>query len=126
MNTSARESPAFRGESQIAFDGPPLPEMREAVLSHDEVSILAADLQAYTQIASVICKSRSQQHVPPQSTPLSVAVDQLFARTVTAVQIRYAYDGHEWTDTLLHAATGTRLVRCQHADTGARAPSVPT
>lgn len=114
MNTSAHESSSVGGESQITFDGPPLPEMREAVLSHDELSILAADLQAYTQIASVICKSHSQQHAPPVNIPLSAAIDHLFARTVTAVQIRYAYDGHEWTDTLLQTPAGVRFVRCQH------------
>lgn len=114
MNTPARESSTVRGESQVAFDGPPLPEMRDAVLSHDEILVLAADLQAYTQIASVICKIRSLQHVPPENIPLPAAIDQLFARTVTAVQIRYVYDGHEWTDTLMYTPTGIRLVRCQH------------
>lgn len=114
MNISARESSPVPGEPQVAFDGPSLPEMREAVLSHDEVAILAADLQAYTRIASVICKSRSQQHAPPGSIPLSAAIDQLFSRTITAIQIRYAYDGYEWTDTLLHTPAGVRFVRCQH------------
>lgn len=114
MTTAARDSLAVRGEPQNTLDGPPLPEIREALLSHEEVSILAADLQEYTQIASVICKSRSQQHAQIETIRLSTAIDQLFARTVTAVQIRYAYDGHEWTDTLLQTPAGIRFVRCQH------------
>lgn len=94
--------------------GPPLPEMCEAVLSRDDVLALVADLQAHAQITGTLCKTAPQQQTPSDSIPLETAVEQLFARNVTAIQIRYAYDGHEWTDTLLNTPTGLRLVRCQH------------
>lgn len=95
-------------------DGPPLPEMREAVLSSGDVLALLADLQAHTRIQGVLCKSGAHQQTPTGETPLEQAVDQLVNRTVTAIQIRYAYDDHEWTDTLLNSPAGVRLVRCQH------------
>ncbi|RLS58905.1 MAG: hypothetical protein DWH91_01520 [Planctomycetota bacterium] len=96
-------------------DGPPLPEMREALLSRDDVLALVADLQAHTRVISTLCKAGPQQQTPPGSTPLETAIERLFERTVSAIQIRYAYDGHEWTDTLLNTPTGIRMVRCQHA-----------
>lgn len=101
-------------ESVRLADGPPLPEMREAVLSRDDVLALLADLQTHTRIQGVLCKSGLRQQTPAGETPLEQAVDQLINRTVTAIQIRYAYDNHEWTDTLLNSPAGVRLVRCQH------------
>jgi hypothetical protein len=96
-------------------DGPPLPEMREAVLSRDDVLALVADLRAHTRVISTLCKAGPQQQTPPGSIPLEVAIERLFERTVSAIQIRYAYDGHEWTDTLLNTPAGIRMVRCQHS-----------
>ena len=96
-------------------DGPPLPEMREAILSRDDVLALVADLQAHTRVISTLCKAGPQQQTPPGSIPLEAAIERLFERTVSAIQIRYAYDGHEWTDTLLNTPAGFRMVRCQHS-----------
>ena len=96
-------------------DGPPLPEMREAVLSRDDVLALVADLQAHTRVISTLCKAAPQQQTPSGSSPLETAIERLFERTVSAIQIRYAYDGHEWTDTLLNTPAGFRMVRCQHS-----------
>ena len=96
-------------------DGPPLPEMREAILSRDDVLTLVADLQAHTRISSTLCKAAPQQQTPPHNIPLEAAVERLIERTVSAIQIRYTYDGHEWTDTLLNSPSGIRIVRCQHA-----------
>ena len=97
-------------------DGPPIPEMVQAILSHQDVLALVADLQAFARVTGTLCKAAPQQQTPPENVPLEAAVNQLFAQTVVAVQIRYAYDGQEWTDTLLNSSTGVRLVRCQHAD----------
>ncbi|MDP1797658.1 MAG: hypothetical protein Q8K78_09265 [Planctomycetaceae bacterium] len=95
-------------------DGPPLPEMREAVLSRDDVLTLVADLQAHAQITGTLCKAAPQQQTPLHNISLETAVEQFFTWAVSAIQIRYAYDGHEWTDTLLNTPAGMRLVRCQH------------
>ena len=95
-------------------DGPPLPEMREAVLSRDEVVALQADLLTHTQIQGVLCKAKSREQTPVGNTSLELAIQQLLDHLTAAVQIRYSYDGHEWTDTLLNTPAGVRLVRCQH------------
>lgn len=96
------------------LDGPPIPEMREAILTEDDVRELVADLQAHTRVSGTLCKAAAQRQTPPHNIPLEVAVEQLLARTVAAIQIRYEFNGYDWTDTLLHTAAGLRLVRCQH------------
>ncbi|MBL8827269.1 MAG: hypothetical protein JNM18_09805 [Planctomycetaceae bacterium] len=88
--------------------------MREAVLSREEVLALQADLLAHTQIQGVLCKAWPREQTPAGNTPLDEAVQRLLDRATAAVQIRYAYDSHEWTDTLLNTPVGVRLVRCQH------------
>jgi hypothetical protein len=95
-------------------DGPPLPEMREAVLSSDDVQAFVADLHVHATIQSTICKYAARHHAPPAAIPIEEAVARLLDRSVTAIQVRYQFDGHEWTDTLLNAPAGIRLVRCQH------------
>ncbi len=100
-------------------DGPPPPEMCEAVLSREEIQALVADLSAHTQILGTQCKAAPQQQTPPHNLPLESAIDQLFSRAVMAVQVRYRFDGHEWTDTLLNSPAGVRLVRCQHTPVAA-------
>ena len=97
-------------------EGPPLPEMVQAELSQQDVLALVADLQAFARVTGTLCKVAPQQQVPPDNILLEAAIDQLIARTVVAVQIRYVYDGHEWTDTLVTSPSGVRLVRCQHAN----------
>jgi hypothetical protein len=96
-------------------DGPPLPEMREAILTREDVLALVADLQVHTRVISTLCKAGPQQQTPPGSIPLETAIERLFDRTASAIQVRYAYDGHEWTDTLLNSPAGLRMVRCQHS-----------
>lgn len=98
----------------LPVEGHPLPEMREAILSPEEVLALQTDLLAHAQIQGVLCKSGPRERTPHGNTPLDVALQHLLDRDVSAVQIRYAYDGHDWTDTLLNTSSGIRLVRCQH------------
>lgn len=98
-------------------DGPPLPEMREALLSNDDVKMLAADLEAHTQVHAVFCKgARQTQTGPSDALPLAEAIERLLARTVLAIQVRYAFESREWTDTLMAMPGGFRLVRCQHQE----------
>ena len=42
------------------------------------------------------------------------ARDRLLNGSARAVQVRYCYDGFEWTDTILAANGGFRVVRCRH------------
>jgi hypothetical protein len=96
-------------------DGPPIPEMREALLNAGNVRDLVADLRECTQIISLQCKAnmRSQQAFDGERD-LGFAMEQLLAREFHALQIRYGFDGFEWTDTLLQTQEGVRLVRCRH------------
>jgi hypothetical protein len=96
-------------------DGPPLPEMREALLTREDVMALVADWVAHTRVISTLCKAGPHQQTPPGNTPLEIAIERLLERTVSAIQVRYAYDGYEWTDTLLNTPAGIRMVRCQHS-----------
>jgi hypothetical protein len=95
-------------------DGSPIPKMVEAVLSPSDLTALLADLAALTTITDVLCKAAPQQLTPEQNLTLQSATELFLARQVMAMQIRYQYDGSAWTDTVLHAQPGYRLVRCQH------------
>ena len=92
----------------------PLPEMRQAVLSHDEMRALLADLQAHATVWNTQCKTKPSHPTPPHDLPLEHAVELLFAGNVQAIQIRYQFDQSEWTDTLFNNPLGIRLVRIQH------------
>lgn len=103
-------------------DGPAIPEMREAILTVDDVRELVADLRAHACVTGTLCRAGTRRQTPPDHIPLEAAIEQLFARTVTAIQIRYQFSGHDWTDTLLHSPAGIRLVRCQHLAEEAAVP----
>jgi hypothetical protein len=91
----------------------PLPELRQALLSPEEVRALAADLLACTQLGEVLEKTRDRSHADGQPS-LSAAIERLLDGRVTGMQVRYRYQDQEWTDTLMAASGGFRLVRCQH------------
>ena len=95
-------------------DGPPIPEMRESALSAEDIHALAADLTTHAVIHSIICKGGARQHSPAKPLRLDDAVEQLLSKTVAAVQVRYQFDSHDWTDTLMNTPNGIKLVRCQH------------
>jgi hypothetical protein len=88
--------------------------MRDALLGSEEFHALITDLTTYTRVTNTLCKAGPRQQTPPHNLTLSDAAAMFLARTVTAIQIRYEYDGHLWSDTLLHVPQGIRLVRCQH------------
>jgi hypothetical protein len=96
-------------------DGPPIPEMREALLDAENVRELVGDLSRFARVLSVQCKSRIRSHTGSASPmALEQAAELLLSRDLQAVQVRYFYDDHEWTDTLIGASEGVRLVRCRH------------
>lgn len=101
---------------------PPLPEMREVVLTATEVEELFRDYRACTVIGGVLEKGSRRAHVEGQSPSpsLEMVMQRLVDGDIVGLQVRYRYDGYEWTDTLLNSPAGVRLVRCQH--TTERAP----
>lgn len=101
-------------QDNVFPDGPPMPEMCEGLLGPDDIEQLFADLEALTTVRSVVQKGAAERYADQGVVSLDRAKESLVACDVAAVQIRYEYDGHEWTDTLMRQAAGYRLVRCQH------------
>lgn len=101
-------------ESATKDDTPPLPEMRDAVLSAEDLQALAADLAALTHITGILEKGVATSHAESSPPSLQTAIERLTTGHVRAIQIRYQYDSHEWTDTLMALPQGFRLVRCRH------------
>lgn len=97
-------------------DGPPVPEMCEALLQTEDINSLFADLAACTSILSIQEKGSPQAYAESGPTALQVAKERLLNRSVRALQIRYSYQNREWTDTLMCLPDGVRLIRCQHPE----------
>jgi hypothetical protein len=96
-------------------DGPAIPEMREALLDPDKVRELASDLARFTRVFSIQCKTSARSQTPPAGdVSLEQATELLLSRNVQAIQVKYHYEDHEWTDTLMQFPSGVRLVRCRH------------
>jgi hypothetical protein len=99
----------------------PFPEMREAILSAEDLLTLIEDLRAHARVTEVLCKAARRQRANHGQVTPELAVDQLLSGDASAVQFRYWYDNSEWTDTLMKAQEAIRLVRCRHcSDDGAR------
>ncbi|MEQ9408853.1 MAG: hypothetical protein RIK87_14045 [Fuerstiella sp.] len=102
--------------NSLLSDGPPMPEMCEALLSPRDVDALFQDLASCTSILSVQEKGSETGCAEDTVLTLATAQQRLLSHSVRAVQIRYRYDNHDWSDTLIHLPDGIRLVRCQHPE----------
>lgn len=111
MITTMSESKLLKFE-----DGPAVPEMCEALLTAAELHDLVRDLETCTTVRAVLEKGGHDAQAATGDADLSAAISRLLAGQVRALQIRYAYDSREWTDTLFSQPTGIRLVRCQHPE----------
>lgn len=96
-------------------DGPPMPEIVQAMLSFEELAALAADLSALTIVHSVSGKNGSRQNASSTPLTLTQGIEQVRQGELPALQVAYEFDGHTWTDTLFRLPQGVRLVRCQHS-----------
>ena len=104
-----------RAQSIEFPDGPAIPEMREAFLDSDKVRELASDLARFTRVFSVQCKTSVRSQTPPAgNVTLEQATELLLSNNLQAMQVKYHYEDHEWTDTLMQFPKGVRLVRCRH------------
>ena len=101
--------------SQPKFeDGPPVPLMVEGLIDAAMLHQLFVDLAGNATIISVREKGTPTSYAPAEELSASAAMERLLAGTTRAVQIRYQFDGHEWTDTIMLIGTGFRVVRCRH------------
>lgn len=103
-----------------------LPALQQTVLDVATTDALFRDLAACTQIHAVIPKYARSAHTGPASLTLERARTRLAAGLLLGVQIRYAYEGHAWCDTLLHRPAGLTLVRIREADIVATLESAPS
>lgn len=94
-------------------DGPPLPTLVEGLLGDAEIEQLFAELAVHAHVLEVLAKAGPREHAGHGRLSLDEAKHLLVSGAVRAVQVRYHYDGTEWSDTLLRLPSGTRLVRCK-------------
>ncbi len=93
-----------------------LPPLQQTVLDVATTDALFRDLAACTRIHAVIPKYAARGHTGTDTISLETARTRLAAGLLLGVQIRYAYDGHTWCDTLLRRPNGLTLVRIREAD----------
>ena len=95
-------------------DGPPVPLMTEGTIDAATLRQLVADLLNHAVVMVVREKGGPGAYAAPEDQPLGVAIDRLLSGEARAVQVRYRYDGCEWTDTVMASPTGFRVLRCRH------------
>lgn len=95
-------------------EGPPVPMMVEGDIDAATLRQLFADLLASATILVVREKGAPQAYTLAEELTSDVALSRLISGDARAVQIRYRFDGHEWTDTILSMRGGFRVVRCRH------------
>lgn len=95
-------------------DGPPVPLMVEGLIDPPTLTRLFADLESAASVLSVREKGGPGEFAGAGESSTAATLGRLLAGTSRAVQISYRFDGYEWTDTVLAAAGGFRLVRCRH------------
>jgi hypothetical protein len=91
---------------------PPLPELYEGELDGAGLAAYQAALRTSTRVISVRAKSGATG-LSVAHTGVDPALADLRRGAIRAVQVRYEYDGVEWSDTLLALPHGVRVLRMQ-------------
>lgn len=89
-----------------------LPDLHQADLDDATVAALFRDLAACAQILEVQVKGGATARSSARPD-LDTARDLLLGGQVRAIQVRYAYQGAQWLDTLMRTPGGVRVVRMQ-------------
>jgi hypothetical protein len=100
------------------LDGPPIPMLVDGILSPEQVKNLFADLTAHARGLEI--RDRAGKTYPADQ-----ACDLLLRSKQGALQLRYHFDGYNWTDTIMHTPQGLRAVRCRHEPYAAGANENP-
>lgn len=95
-------------------DGPPVPVLVEGVIDPATLTRLFADLSAAATGVDVREKGAPRDYAGPAELTPAAVLERLLSGAARAAQIRYRFDGHEWTDTVLAVPNGFRVVRCRH------------
>lgn len=96
---------------------PRLPALTQALLDEPTLEALFADISACTQVLAVLARpAGSARGQAPVTLSLDEARQGLADGSVRSLQIRYAYEGATWCDTLMPAPGGVRIVRIRDQD----------
>jgi hypothetical protein len=95
-------------------DGPPVPMMVEGLIDAATLRQLFADLAAHATVLGVREKFGPTTYTHAGELTTDDALGRLLRGHARAVQVRYRFADHEWTDTILAASGGFRVVRCRH------------
>lgn len=93
------------------------PPMANALLDQAGVNALFEDIRTCTQVEEVRVRGSAREMTNAETNlELFAARDLLISGRVRGVQVRYAYDGGTWFDTLIvdPGGAGWRLVRVRH------------
>lgn len=94
----------------------PLPPVEAGVLDAAGLEALLRDLEACARVQEVQIKGAARAHAAAVRPDLPAAAEALRARACRGVQVRYAWDGVDWCDTILVQPGPTptyRVVRMQ-------------
>lgn len=95
-------------------DGPPVPLLVEGLIDRPTLTRLFAEIQSAGTVLGVREKGGPAEYASGEDMPPAVALERLLDGTARAIQVRYHFDGHEWTDTVIALPAGFRVVRCRH------------
>lgn len=96
-------------------DGPPVPLMVEGVIDTVTLRRLFADLVAAATLMGIREKGSPTGYTSVGTVTADVALTRLLSGETRAVQVRYRFGGHEWSDTILALPPAQfRVVRCRH------------
>lgn len=95
-------------------DGPPVPLMVEGFVDAATLRQLFADYSTSAEIIGIREKGDLRVYADAVGITADTAFDRLLKAATRAVQVRYRHDGFEWTDTILAASAGFRVIRCRH------------
>ena len=95
-------------------EGPPVPLMVDGVIDSTTLRRLFADLATTATVLSVREKSGPSAYTSADELPPDATLARLLSGTARAAQVRYRFDGYEWSDTIMTIPNGFRVVRCRH------------
>jgi hypothetical protein len=101
--------------NQVQFaEGPPVPMMIEGIIDRATLLQFSSDIRSAARLISVREKCGPDALAGPDGQSLESAIERLLTGVARAIQVRYHYDGHDWSDTIVAMPAGFRVVRCRH------------
>ncbi|MCE9532252.1 MAG: hypothetical protein K8T89_14200 [Planctomycetes bacterium] len=95
-------------------DGPPVPLLVEGAVDAAALQQLFTELATAAQFLGAKEKNGPTSLTGADELTLDMALARLLSGAARAIQIRYRFDGREWTDTIIAIPSGFRVVRCRH------------